>query len=74
MTRVKVISRNAVFAWNPKPVRPLSLVAGTSAQQFDASFSSAASLDVCVPDLTDSVAEVSPKQSAVVDHRLRLNS
>uniref|UniRef100_A0A914WG24 Uncharacterized protein n=1 Tax=Plectus sambesii TaxID=2011161 RepID=A0A914WG24_9BILA len=71
MTRLKVLSRSATFAWSPKQLHSRSLAAGTTAQQFDASFSSAAVIDLCpLDDLTaDGRLDLNPSVSANVEQR-----
>ena len=57
MGKVKEILRTANVAWSPKALQSIYLVAGTVAQQLDATFSTSAnlelfSLDLASPDLT----------------------
>lgn len=41
-----MIERTANLAWSPKNQYPIMLAAGTAAQQLDASFDTAASLEI----------------------------
>ncbi|XP_033744000.1 protein transport protein Sec31A-like isoform X3 [Pecten maximus] len=52
--RVKEIERTANVAWSPATQYPIYLVAGTAAQQLDATFSTSAALEVYSLNLADS--------------------
>ena len=53
MVKIKEISITANYAWSPKTNHPVYVVAGTAAQQLDATFSSNASLQLYAIDITD---------------------
>ncbi|KAK3089875.1 hypothetical protein FSP39_007256 [Pinctada imbricata] len=52
--KVKEIERTANIAWSPSDQFPIYMVAGTAAQQLDATFSTSAALEVYQLNLTDS--------------------
>ncbi|XP_060064136.1 protein transport protein Sec31A-like [Ylistrum balloti] len=52
--RVKEIERTANVAWSPAAQYPIYIVAGTAAQQLDATFSTSAALEVYSLNLVDS--------------------
>ncbi|KAJ8319233.1 hypothetical protein KUTeg_004324 [Tegillarca granosa] len=56
--RVKEIERTANVAWSPGTQFPIYMVAGTAAQQLDATFSTSAALEIYQLDLTDSSLSV----------------
>ncbi|KAJ8319239.1 hypothetical protein KUTeg_004330 [Tegillarca granosa] len=56
--RVKEIERTANVAWSPGIQFPIYMVAGTAAQQLDATFSTSAALEIYQLDLTDSSLSV----------------
>ncbi|XP_052766437.1 protein transport protein Sec31A-like isoform X3 [Mya arenaria] len=51
--KVKEISRTANIAWSPQPQHPVYMVAGTAAQQLDATFSTSAALELYHLNLDD---------------------
>lgn len=51
--KVKEIERTANVAWSPAKQHPIYMVAGTAAQQLDATFSTSAALEVYHLNLTD---------------------
>ncbi|XP_053393357.1 protein transport protein Sec31A-like isoform X1 [Mercenaria mercenaria] len=51
--KVKEIGRTANIAWSPQPQHPVYMVAGTAAQQLDATFSTSAALELYSLNLGD---------------------
>ena len=49
--KVKEIKKTANVAWSPQQIHPVYIAAGTAAQQLDASFSTAAALELYHVDL-----------------------
>lgn len=58
MGKVKEIVRTANVAWSPRALQSIYLVAGTVAQQLDATFSTSANLELFSLDLTSPELEM----------------
>lgn len=58
MGKVKEIVRTANVAWSPRALQSIYLMAGTVAQQLDATFSTSANLELFSLDLTTPEAEM----------------
>ncbi|XP_076465161.1 protein transport protein Sec31A-like isoform X2 [Babylonia areolata] len=56
--RVKEIDRTANVAWSPESQYPIYLVAGTAAQQLDATFSTSAALEIYSLNLAEATLEM----------------
>ncbi|XP_066519357.1 protein transport protein Sec31A isoform X2 [Hoplias malabaricus] len=67
--RVKEILRTATQAWSPAAQHPAYLALGTSAQQLDASFNTAAALEIFEIDFSDPSMEMKLRGSLSTDHR-----
>lgn len=67
--KVKDIERTANIAWSPIKHPSILLAAGTAAQQFDASFSTNASLEVYSLNASDPSLDTELKGSTNCEHR-----
>ncbi|KAK7113259.1 protein transport protein Sec31A-like isoform X2 [Littorina saxatilis] len=56
--RVKEIERTANVAWSPETQYPIYIVAGTAAQQLDATFSTSAALEIYSLNLAEATLEM----------------
>ncbi|XP_041691988.2 protein transport protein Sec31A isoform X4 [Coregonus clupeaformis] len=68
--RLKEIQRTAHPAWSPAPHHPICLALGTSAQQLDASFNTAAALEIFQVDFADPSLDMKLKGSLPTSNRL----
>ncbi|CAN9504574.1 unnamed protein product [Ophioblennius macclurei] len=67
--KLKEIKRTAIQSWSPSQHHPVYLATGTSAQQLDASFSTTASLEFFLLDLSDSSLDMKSCGSFSSPHR-----
>lgn len=67
--RVKEIDKTANVAWSPEKQFPVYVVAGTAAQQLDATFSTTAALEIYHLDLSDSSLHMPLVASIPSEHR-----
>ncbi|XP_023226649.1 protein transport protein Sec31A-like [Centruroides sculpturatus] len=67
--KVKEIDRTANIAWSPANHHPIYLVAGTAAQQLDATFSTTAALEIYDLNLTEPDLDMELKGSIVSEYR-----
>ncbi|VEN35751.1 unnamed protein product [Callosobruchus maculatus] len=67
--KLKDIERTANVAWSPKSHYPIHLVAGTAAQQLDASFSTNAALEIYSLNVTEPGPDMQLVSSVPSDHR-----
>lgn len=51
--KIKEIKKTVHLAWSPKSQHPICLVAGTAAQQLDASFNTSAAVELYNVNLAD---------------------
>lgn len=66
---IKEIRKTVHLAWSPKSQDPIYLVAGTAAQQLDASFSTSAAVEVFKVNLGDPSKEPELKYAFKSDYR-----
>ncbi|XP_022916302.2 protein transport protein Sec31A isoform X1 [Onthophagus taurus] len=67
--KVKDLERMANIAWSPITITPIYLASGTAAQQFDASFSTNAALEIFSLNLCDPSSEMEQKSNVQSEHR-----
>lgn len=67
--KIKDVERTANVAWSPKTQTPILLAAGTAAQQLDASFSTAAALEIYSLNLTEPGPDLALKAAAPTENR-----
>ncbi|XP_063227208.1 protein transport protein Sec31A isoform X4 [Bacillus rossius redtenbacheri] len=67
--KVKEAERTANLAWSPAAQHPVMLAAGTAAQQLDASFSTAAQLELCTLGLARPGLDMEVRASVPSEHR-----
>ncbi|CAH0386488.1 unnamed protein product [Bemisia tabaci] len=67
--KVKELDRTVNVAWSPATLHPILLATGTAAQQFDASFSTAAALEVYSLNLTEPGLDMTLVASTPNEHK-----
>lgn len=67
--KIKEIDRTANIAWSPANHHPIYLVAGTAAQQLDATFSTTAALEIYDLNLSEPDLDMELKGSIVSEYR-----
>jgi protein transport protein SEC31 len=67
--KVKEIKKTANVAWSPQGINPVYIAAGTAAQQLDASFSTAAALELYHVDLASGSLSMPVAGSMPSEHR-----
>ncbi|CAF1254039.1 unnamed protein product, partial [Didymodactylos carnosus] len=69
--KLKEIDRTVHVAWSPANQQPIYLVAGTAAQQLDASFSTNSTLELFQLNMADRSTAMTPLSSIKTDHRFK---
>lgn len=67
--KIKELQKTVNVAWSPAEQNPIMLAAGTSAQQLDASFNTAASLEIYSINLSEPGYEMELKAATPSQHR-----
>jgi protein transport protein SEC31 len=67
--KIKEIEKTVNVSWSPEAQHPILLAAGTAAQRVDASFSTAAALEIYSLNLTEPGLDMELRTSVPSDYR-----